>query len=46
MKDDLLWRANDARASVSSNGELTITGLAEYDQVSLNTSSKTQGFMF
>lgn len=43
MKDDLLWRANDARASVSSNGELTITGLAEYDEVSLNTSSKNPG---
>jgi hypothetical protein len=43
MKDDLMWRANDARASVSVDGELTIEALGEYDQVSLNTSSIDEG---
>jgi hypothetical protein len=43
MKDDLMWRANDARASISSNGELTIEALGEYDQVTLSTHSTNEG---
>lgn len=43
MKDDVMWRANDARASVSSSGDLTIEALSEYDQVTLTTSSTNEG---
>jgi len=43
LKDDVMWRANDARAYVSPTGELTIEALTEYEQVTLNTDSADEG---
>jgi hypothetical protein len=43
LKDDVMWRANDARATVSSTGALTIKGLTEYEQVILKTNSTNVG---
>ena len=43
LKDDVFWRANDARAYVSSTGMLRIEALTEYETVTLNTSSVNAG---
>ncbi len=43
QKDDIFWRANDARAYVSATGKLTIEALTEYENITLNTSSTTPG---
>jgi len=43
LKDDVLWKANDARAYISSTGKLTINALTEYEQVTLTTSSTNIG---
>lgn len=43
MKDDVLWRANDVRAYVSSTGELSIEALNQFEQVTLNTNSTDEG---
>ena len=37
--DDVFWRANDARAYVSSTGKLTIEALTEYEKITLRTNS-------
>ncbi|MCA6422144.1 MAG: hypothetical protein IM568_04895 [Flavobacterium sp.] len=42
LKDDVFWRANDARAYIT-NGTLTIEGLTAYEKVTLNTSSPNMG---
>lgn len=43
LKDDVFWRANDARAYVSETGQLRIEALTEYETVTLNTSSANVG---
>lgn len=43
LKDDVLWKANDARAYVSESGRLRIEGMTEYETVTLNTSSTNVG---
>jgi Family of unknown function (DUF6252) len=43
LKDDVLWRGNDVRASVSSTGKLTIEALTEYEKITLKTSSTNLG---
>ncbi|MDN3678133.1 DUF6252 family protein [Flavobacterium paronense] len=43
LKDDVFWRANDARAYVSSTGKLSIEALTEYETITLNTSSANVG---
>jgi Family of unknown function (DUF6252) len=43
LKDDVFWRANDARAYISSTGKLTIEALTEYEQITLNTASANVG---
>jgi hypothetical protein len=42
LKDDVFWRANDARAYIM-NGSLTIEALTPYEKVTLNTSSANIG---
>ena len=39
LKDDVFWRANDARAYLAANGTLSIKGLTQYEELDLNTSS-------
>ena len=39
LKDDVFWRANDARAYVDASGRLKIEAFTEYEIVTLNTSS-------
>lgn len=41
--NDVFWRANDVRAYVSENGNLRIEALADYETVTLNTSSTNVG---
>ena len=43
LKDDVFWRANDARAYVSETGKLRIEALTEHETVTLNTSSPNIG---
>ena len=43
QKDDVFWRANDARAYVSATGKLSIKALTEYEILTLNTSSPNVG---
>lgn len=43
LKDDVYWRANDARAYLSSAGRLTIEALTEYEQVTLKTTNANLG---
>lgn len=43
LKDDVFWRANDARAYVSGTGELRIEALTEYETLTLTTSSANVG---
>jgi len=43
LKDDVFWRANDARAYVSATGKLTVEAYTEYEQVTLNTNSTSPG---
>ena len=43
LKDDVFWRANDARAYISTNGTLSIEALTQYEQITLNTSSANVG---
>lgn len=39
LKDDVFWRANDARAYISTSGRLTIDAYTEYEVLTLNTAS-------
>ncbi|MES2410711.1 MAG: DUF6252 family protein [Bacteroidota bacterium] len=39
LKDDVFWRANDARAYIDAGGRLRIEALTQYEIVTLNTSS-------
>ncbi|MGL2965118.1 DUF6252 family protein [Flavobacterium sp. XGLA_31] len=39
LKDDMMWRGTDARAYISTTGELRIEALNQYDQVTLSTES-------
>jgi hypothetical protein len=43
LKDDVFWRANDARAYVSGTGKLTIEALTQYEVLTLNTASANVG---
>lgn len=43
LKDDVLWRARTSYAELSTNGSLVITGLTQYETVTLNTASKNPG---
>ena len=43
QKDDVFWRANDARAYVSATGKLSIKALTQYETVTLNTNSPNVG---
>lgn len=43
LKDDVFWRANDARAYVSESGHLSIEALTEYEVITLNTASANVG---
>ena len=43
VRNDVLWQANDARAYVSSSGNLTVEGLTHFEQVTLGTSSTNVG---
>ncbi|WP_293870066.1 DUF6252 family protein [Flavobacterium sp.] len=43
QKDDVFWRANDARAYVSATGKLTIEAFTSYEKVTLNANSKNNG---
>jgi len=43
LKDDVFWRANDARAYVDVTGKLRIEALAAYEIITLNTSSPNVG---
>jgi hypothetical protein len=43
LKDDVFWRANDARAYVSSTGKLSVEALTQYEQITLNTSGPNVG---
>jgi hypothetical protein len=43
LKDDAMWRANDTRAYLSTNGNLRIEAYTEYELVTLNTSSANEG---
>jgi hypothetical protein len=43
LKDDVFWRANDARAYVDATGKLRIEALTAYEVVTLNTSSANVG---
>jgi hypothetical protein len=43
LKDDVFWRANDARAYVDGSGKLRIEALTAYEVVTLNTTSANVG---
>ncbi len=43
LKDDVFWRANDARAYVDATGKLTINAYTEYELLTLNTTSTSLG---
>jgi hypothetical protein len=43
LKDNVLWRANDSRATIGANGSLTIEGYTEDEVVTLKTSSFVAG---
>lgn len=43
LKDDVFWRAIDARAYVSTSGALKIEALTQYETVTLNTASANVG---
>jgi hypothetical protein len=43
LKDDVFWRANDARAYVDVTGKLRIEALTAYEIITLNTSSPNVG---
>ena len=43
QKDDAFWRANDARATVSTTGKLVIKAYTDYEIITLNTSSPNVG---
>ena len=43
LKDDVLWKSNDARAYISETGKLTIDAYTEYEKVTLKTSSTNIG---
>lgn len=43
LKDDVFWRANDARAYVSPTNTLRIEALTEYETVTLTTSNANPG---
>lgn len=43
LKDDVFWRANDARAYISPTGKLTIEAYTEYELLTLSTIRATAG---
>ena len=43
LKDDVFWRANDARAYVDATGKLRIEALTQYEIITLNTNSANVG---
>jgi hypothetical protein len=43
LKDDVFWRANEARAYVDATGKLRIEALTQYEIITLNTNSANVG---
>ena len=43
LKDDVFWRANDARAYVETSGKLRIEAYTQYEIITLNTTSANVG---
>ena len=43
QKDDVFWRANDARAYVSETGKLRIEAYTQYEIITMNTASANAG---
>ncbi|MGV3695734.1 DUF6252 family protein [Flavobacterium sp.] len=43
LKDDVFWRANDARAYISDTGELKIEAYTASELLTLNTTTATEG---
>ena len=43
LKDDVFWRANDARAYVSATGQLSVKAYTNYEILTLSTSSANIG---
>lgn len=43
LKDDVFWRANDARAYVDLSGHLKIEALTQYENLTLKTASANEG---
>ena len=43
LKDDVFWRANDARAYVDATGKLRIEALTQYEIITLKTNSANVG---
>jgi hypothetical protein len=46
LKDDVYWRANDARAYIEPNGNLRIEALTEFESLTLNTVSANPGIYY
>jgi hypothetical protein len=42
-KDEVLWRAIDAKATLATNGSITITGLTQNETLTLKTSAANPG---
>ena len=42
-KDDIFWRAIDAKATIATNGSLIITGLTQTETLSLHTNNTNPG---
>ncbi|HLA54736.1 MAG TPA: DUF6252 family protein [Flavobacterium sp.] len=43
LKDDVFWRAKDSYATVDTNGYITITGVTQYETVTLKTGNANPG---
>lgn len=43
LKDDVFWRANDARAYIATDGKLTIEALTQFETLTLTTTSANVG---
>ena len=43
LKDDVFWRATDARAYISTDGTLTVKGYTQYEELDLKTNYTTVG---
>lgn len=46
LKDDVYWRANDARAYINESGNLTVEGITEFETLTLSTVSANPGIYY